>query len=57
MECDNCSDVLQLIGTLADALEDNKVDDNKVAEILRKYRDVKTIILAIGYLKQELSTK
>ncbi len=52
MECDNCSDVLQLIGTLADALETNEVDDNEVAEILRRYQDVKTIILAIGYLKR-----
>ena len=48
--------VKQLIDTLADAIEDNKIDDNKIAEILRKYRDdkdnVKTIILAIGYLKR-----
>ena len=48
--------VEQLIDTLADALETNEVDDNKVAEILRKYRDdedsVKSIIMAIGYLKR-----
>ena len=57
MECDNCSDVLQLIDTLADALETNEVDDNKIAEILRKYQDVKTIILAIGYLRDKNTGK
>ena len=44
--------VKQLIDTLAEALETNEVDDNKIAEILRRYRDVKTIILAIGYLRE-----
>ena len=48
--------VKQLIDTIADALETNEVDDNKIAEILRKYRDdkdsVKTIIMAISHLKR-----
>ena len=48
--------VKQLIDTLAEALETNEVDDNKVAEILRRYRDdkdsVKTIIMAIDHLKR-----
>ena len=48
--------VKQLIDTLADAIETNEIDDNKIAEILRRYRDdkdsVKTIIMAIGYLKR-----
>ena len=48
--------VKQLIDTLADAIETNEVDDNEVAEILRKYRDdkdnVKSIIMAIDHLKR-----
>ena len=44
--------VKQLIDTIADALETNEVDDNKIAEILRRYQDVKTIILAIDHLKR-----
>ena len=44
--------VKQLIGTLADAIETNEIDDNKIAEILRRYHDVKSIIMAIGHLKR-----
>ena len=53
--------VKQLIDTLADALETNEVDDNKIAEILRRYKDdkdsVKSIILAIGYLRDKNTGK
>ena len=44
--------VKQLIDTIADAIENNKIDDNKIAEILRRYQDVKTIIMAIDRLKR-----
>ena len=51
------NNVKQLIDTLADALETNEVDDNKIAEILRRYQDVKSIILAIGYLRDKNTGK
>ena len=43
-----------LVDAIASAIEDNKIDDNELAEILRRYQNVKSayknIILAIGYL-------